>query len=405
MATGTKKGKPGKKVVYVSVTAKFQSGSDRSYHATVRNMSKRREVEAVLSERGEMARSFEDAGIHVRYVPMLPVLRAPGLMYRLKFLLQTFVAVPALMKAFRESGAEIIHVNQTHEIHPLLAARLCRGKKVVVHTRGTVGGRWFSRMIGLVASRLADRVICVSNAIAAQCYTPAELASPKFTIIHGGQGLDLDVFDPAKFPKKFRDDKRKESAGGDGGFVIGMVSKFVSNRGHDLLVAAAAMVREKAPELDVRYLIVGGMVEGDEEYYNAVLKSIKDNGLENRFFLAGAQKSVSEFTAIFDLLVHLPKEWDSFPTVILEAMALEKPVVAHRLGGIPEQVQDGVTGWLFNIGDIEFLSEKIIELVLHPEKGRAAGLEGRKKLLANFSMEAYLNRVEEVYASLEKERM
>ena len=87
----------------------------------------------------------------------------------------------------------------------------------------------------------------------------------------------------------------------------------------------------------------------------------------------------------------------SFPGVVLEAMAMEKPVIAFQSGGIPEQFVDGESGYLVPKGDIDSLVERIIDLYNNPDKRHKIGKNARKHLLKNFSLDRHFREIEEIY--------
>jgi glycosyltransferase involved in cell wall biosynthesis len=138
-----------------------------------------------------------------------------------------------------------------------------------------------------------------------------------------------------------------------------------------------------------------------------------------RFQAAGSYDSVSNLVAQlpnnFDFLGHLRKErlalfyaesrivvlcsvcYEGFPTMILEAMAAGKPVVCSKIGGLPEIVEEGVTGLLFRPGDAQDLAEKIRYLWDRPDLCRKMGQAGREKVLREYSVQKYYERLMAVY--------
>ncbi|HEY7495263.1 MAG TPA: glycosyltransferase family 4 protein, partial [Candidatus Tectomicrobia bacterium] len=92
-----------------------------------------------------------------------------------------------------------------------------------------------------------------------------------------------------------------------------------------------------------------------------------------------------------------PSYLEGLGTAVLDAMALRKPVVATRAGGIPEAVQDGITGLLVPPRDPEALAEAVLHLLRHPEQGRALGEAGRKRVEQHFTAERMAAQTLHVY--------
>jgi len=116
-------------------------------------------------------------------------------------------------------------------------------------------------------------------------------------------------------------------------------------------------------------------------------------GLGDRICWAGHRRDIGELLAGCDLFVH-PSLDDAFPTVLLEAMAAGLPVVASDVGGIPEIVEDGVTGRLVPPGDAGRLAAAINELIAHPG---SMGDAGRARVRRDLTTEAWIARLDRVY--------
>jgi glycosyltransferase involved in cell wall biosynthesis len=112
----------------------------------------------------------------------------------------------------------------------------------------------------------------------------------------------------------------------------------------------------------------------------------REKGLDGIVIFAGFQPDVSPYLAAFDLFV--------------EAMAMAKPVVATSVGGIPEVIDDGVTGFLVPPRDPESLVRKIRFLLAHPEVRAKMGEAGRLRVLARFSTERMIGELQRLYGEL-----
>jgi glycosyltransferase involved in cell wall biosynthesis len=105
---------------------------------------------------------------------------------------------------------------------------------------------------------------------------------------------------------------------------------------------------------------------------------------------------MSELLAISDILL-LPSELESFGLVALEAMACEVPVIATRVGGIPEVVQDGVDGFLYDVGDVNSMADGCLSILKNPELRQGLGRAARDHATKEFCASKIVLRYEELY--------
>lgn len=174
---------------------------------------------------------------------------------------------------------------------------------------------------------------------------------------------------------------------------IACVANLHRYKGHLDLVEAAHRVAEIFPE--ARFLLAGSDADAGE----AVRRRIGELGLETSVRLLGPRADVASILAASDLVVH-PSIEEGFSNAILEAMAAGKAVVATRVGGNPEAVEDGITGRLVPPGDPETLASTIIELLRDTARAEAMGRAGRERLRQRFSLAGMVAGVEESYIEL-----
>jgi glycosyltransferase involved in cell wall biosynthesis len=172
--------------------------------------------------------------------------------------------------------------------------------------------------------------------------------------------------------------------------VVGNVAALAGHKGQKHLVAAAALVVRQMP--DARFLILG---EG--ELRDVLQQQIASLGLERHVLLTGFRPDVIGLVKSFDLFV-MSSVTEGLGSAILEAMACTRAVVASRTGGIPEAVQDGVTGLLVPPRDEEALAGAIVELLGDSDRRSRFGQAGRDRVAADFSVDALVERTAAVYS-------
>jgi glycosyltransferase involved in cell wall biosynthesis len=164
--------------------------------------------------------------------------------------------------------------------------------------------------------------------------------------------------------------------------VILSVGRLEENKGFVDLVNALANVTDEMPR-QWRWILVG-----DGPQRQRIANAVRARGLVNQTILAGPLPE-DELHALYeraDLFVH-PTHYEGSSMVTLEAMAHAMPVIATRVGGIPDKVVDGVTGLLVNPGDVAALGRAVTAALSEPEMLREWGVEGRRIVEAAFSWE------------------
>jgi N-acetyl-alpha-D-glucosaminyl L-malate synthase BshA len=119
-------------------------------------------------------------------------------------------------------------------------------------------------------------------------------------------------------------------------------------------------------------------------------------GLKDDVLFVGQVPNIGDYLSVADLLL-VPSETESFGLAALEAMACEAPVIATRVGGLPEVVRDGETGFLVELGDIAKMAERAIEILSDEKKQREMGRRGRKWAVEQFNTERVIPEYERLY--------
>ncbi len=163
-----------------------------------------------------------------------------------------------------------------------------------------------------------------------------------------------------------------------------------------LLESASLLLRSRN---DVSFLIVGdGALKEELKILCADLK------IEENVIFAGERSDIPEILSLTDIFV-LPSLREGLPLTILEAMACGKPVIATNVGGVPEVVNDGVSGILVYQGDPEALHRAMNELLEDREKLKRMGHNGKKVCNENFDSKTMIGKIENLYDSLMCEKI
>jgi glycosyltransferase involved in cell wall biosynthesis len=199
-------------------------------------------------------------------------------------------------------------------------------------------------------------------------------------------GVDLDRFDPGR---------TKPVIPRNGALHIGALGVLRDWKGHSYLLQAVPQIIKLIPTAHV-YIV------GDGPQYNNLQNQIELMNLAEYVSLLGHRENVPELLASFDLLVHPSTGSEGVPQSLLQALAMEKAVIASDVGAINEVIINGQTGFLINPESPEQIAAKVIELYRFPEIGAATGRQGRKFVQENYGMEIMLDKIEALYAKLKR---
>ncbi len=166
-------------------------------------------------------------------------------------------------------------------------------------------------------------------------------------------------------------------------------------KGIHYLLEALTIIKNIYPDFTL-YIVGDIPLEKWEGYKVGIQDYVKENGLSDHVVFAGWQDNALGVLSAMDILIH-PSTSEGFPAVILEAMAFGKPVVATRVGGARDLIEDGRNGFLVHPESPSGIAEKLKILLQDSEKRTAIGVEGRKTVFSNYRIDRQVARIEEIW--------
>jgi glycosyltransferase involved in cell wall biosynthesis len=338
------------------------------------------EVSVVLLNEGELASELRHRGIPTTVIPEsrhTPV-----------------SIVRRLIGHFGRDEIEILHAHNFKDNILGILATLGRGgcRRVrTVHGRG-------EPFTGLAAARmrlyrgvdhlfnrwLVDRILAVSLDLGSELAW--SYGARRVLCVHNGLDLDrVRVTRPAA-------ELRRELNLGAQDFVIGTMGRLVPVKGLEAFLKAARLIRDRREH--VKFLIVG-----DGPLKETLQALVRHLGLESDVLFLGHRNDGYDVLAMMDVLV-LPSLSEGIPIVLLEALALARPVVATRVGGIPEVIEDGISGRLVEAGREEDLADACMALMDDHGVAKRLALAGQRRVREQFSVRSMAENVASVYRGL-----
>ncbi len=306
-----------------------------------------------------------------------------------------------MVREFQHVGPDIVHASTPKGgLLGTIAARISRVPFVVYHVRGlTYTGasgiqRRILRATERIACALAHRVLCVSESVRVQLNEDG-LADPhKTMVLLNGSSNGVDAagrFDPGQFSDAARDLLRSSLGIPKSSLVLGFVGRLVHDKGLDDLVGVFDEVSRDYPRAHL-------VIVGDWESRNPVSAETRGRiGNNTRIHLTGEQPNPARYYAIMDVLA-FPSLREGFPNVPLEAAAMEIPVVATRVTGSVDAVQDQRTGMLVEPRNTAAMAGAIIRYFGDAKLRRQHGLAARARVLEKYRPEDIWQALFEMYA-------
>jgi glycosyltransferase involved in cell wall biosynthesis len=246
--------------------------------------------------------------------------------------------------------------------------------------------RWLYVLAERLTSPLADRIVAVSSHITRDLIHRYGISPEQVVTIRNG--IEADSFVPARSPS----DVLKELNVNNQDRRIGLAARMTPQKGHLVLLQALRLISQRFSNL--RCLLIGdGPLRPSLERYAGEL------GVAGQCVFTGIRSDIADLLSVVEVVV-LPSHSEGLPFVLLEAMALAKPVVATRVGGNPEVVEDGKTGLLVPPADPKAMAEAIAFLLDHPDEAACMGKRGRERVVECFGLDRMVKALEQLYLEL-----
>lgn len=333
---------------------------------------------------GALADSLEGMGTEVFRVP-LEGRFSPA---------RDLAAVRLVASLLKRARPDILHAHSSKAgLVGRVAARMAGVPAVLLTVHGSIfhrqHPRWQEGLLAFSERALAgvtDMIITVSEALGREIAHREKIDPEKIVTVYNGV-----------VPEKFSRGPDREYFGKVTGIpagcrVVGTVARLAPQKGVAGFIRAAALVAKDSG--DTAFLVVG-----DGPLRAGLEQLARDLGLAGRIFFAGERPDVDSIMPCLDVFV-LASLTEGLPLSVLEALAARRPVVATRVGGIPEVIRPGVNGLLVDPGDITGLAGSIRGALGDPEGSRAMGERGRETVLERFTVAGMVSRTEMIYANL-----
>lgn len=299
-------------------------------------------------------------------------------------------SVLRLLFLISRESVDIVHSNTLSVIPGAVAAKLMR-KPHIWHVHEIImKPKLLWRVTAWLAGILADQVVAVSTPTYEHLCRGSRRNLGKARVIYNGvdtkrftlgQGTGFAI--------------RQEWQAGAAHTVVGMVGRISHWKGQEYFLEIAHRLAPTHPQ--AKFVMVGGIVPGQGELRDHLITEIRRRNLEQQVILNDFRTDIPAVLDAYDIFVLPSILPDPFPTTLLEAMAMAKPIVANAHGGSVEMVEHGVTGFLVQPNELTAMAEAITLLLNAPQQRKYMGEQGKRRLERKFSLDSFIQQWTDLY--------
>jgi glycosyltransferase involved in cell wall biosynthesis len=291
----------------------------------------------------------------------------------------------------KANDVDIIHSQLSKDIATVVPAMKLSRRTVPIILSKRVGSYLSKRdLLHRLTYAHVDMAMAISSVIHKNVLETTPLPPERVMTLH--DAIDLEEFSL----QRVSGDAVRSALGISSSLVlVGFVGRFSPGKGHEEFIQAAQSLAASHP--NVHFLIVGEASFGEEEYAERIRGSAR--GLEGRLTFTGYRKDIPAVMAALDIFA-FPSHAESFGVVLIEAMAMERPVVSTNCDGVLDIVIDGETGIYVHPRNAPELAKAIARLIEDPLLRQRMGKAGRRRVEEMFDQKKQISRIEEVYNTL-----
>lgn len=363
-------------------------GAERSIFYLIKNLGypallgrkKFLPIIAIPSE-GPFTEDLKNLGIEIHFIDFPKPLNL-NIFKKLK-------TIYKLVRLIKSRNIDIIHSNGFRtNLYAGIAGRIT-GRKVVWHARNLIDSERIDPDRLFIF--LPHTLICLTEAIRKRFYKNG-VPIKKSIVIQNG--VDTDEFNP----EISGDSIRKEFNISKESPIIGITSRIVPEKGHNIFLKAAKIVGDEFP--DAKFLIVGSHISKEYSWWTEYIKKFTEEiGISEKVIFTGFRRDLPQLLSAMDIFV-LASHAEPSGRTHLEAMSMAKPIVATRSGGTSEIAVNGETAILVEPNDYKSMADTIISLLKNPERRILMGRKARERSEQTFSIKKNVRETENLYLQL-----
>lgn len=341
---------------------------------------------------GEFADISKSNGFEVHEVSMSRLRPPTNFQGNIRFFRDFVPSVRRISQLIQQRNIDVVHANMAINFQTALAAGRT-GVPLAWHFNDTLTPFPVKQIAAHLGKRWADEIVVAADAVHNYYWSQKTTSQTIYAPVNVVQ------FDPTKI--SIDETALREELDLDPNIpVVGTIGNLSPIKGHQYLLRAVAKVIDNSQQIAVP--IVGAELDSRNSYAENLRNLRSKLGIEDQVRFVGFRSNVPELLSLFDVFV-LPSIAEACPIVVLEAMAMERPIVATNVGGVSEEIPSGDYGWLVPPKNSTALADAIQEVLENPEESKRRASNARNRAESKFSLTACVDRHEDLYRSLVEE--
>ncbi len=367
---------------------RINGGVERGTLDIAKELAEREYNSVIISSGGEMAERYKYKGVSHYKIEI-----------NKKGLLNYFTSRIKFRKLLNEIKPDLVHVRSrwpsfcfTHEIKK-------RKIPYVTTYHGTYSGNQnlIKKSYNKVMTN-GDRIISISKFI--DDHIRHFFPEVKNKLVQINRGIDTENFNLNSVSQIRKEKILSELSIPEKSHIILLPGRLSSWKGQMIGINALDYVLKKNPSLNIVMLLVGSEDKKDK-FTKKIKKNLEKLKLNDRVIFCGNISDMATVYSISDIVLSTSIEPEAFGRITAEASSMTKPVIASNHGGSREIIENNLSGWLVNPGDVEALGEKILHVLgLEQRKKDLIGNNARKRIIEKFNLKQMLDKTINVYEEL-----
>ncbi|MDV4150394.1 glycosyltransferase family 4 protein [Clostridium sp. AL.422] len=365
-------------------------GADKVLLELLKNIDKNKFTPfVILPSDGDLVKELKKNNINVEILAY-PILRRRYFNIKgiCKYFFDYIKYSAKLIRFAKEKSIDLIHTNTSAVLEGIIIKFFLRIPQIWHIHEIIVRPKLLNKVLSYIIAKSSDEVVTVSNAVSDHLKDSGYF-NKNINVIYNG--VDNNKFNELNDCNYLR----VEFGIPEDAIIVGMIGRVNSWKGQDDFVKAMDILMGK--QENVYSMVVGGVFEGEEWRMDDLKENIKKLDNNDRIILSDYRNDTANLYNLFNIFVLPSINPDPLPTVVLEAMATAKPIVAYNHGGVCEMVVDGVNGFFANVRDINDLASKIEILVEDEQLRKKFSQNSIDRQTEEFSLESYVYNFEELY--------
>ncbi len=381
-----------KNILFLNHTSELGGGAEEVLIALLKNIDKNRFNPIVaLPKSGPLETKLKEIGITIEYVQFIGLTRTKNLFKLLLYLIRFIYTSISLINIIKKSNISLIYANTYYSaILGIIAVKTTR-RPFMWHVHDIHAPDKITKLTIPLICTSAHKVIAISHAVKNNL-KEYNIESEKIEIVYNGVEL-----------KYFKCNKNRTYLEENlpiypDDIVICNVGQFSHRKNQKDILFAAEKIVKTYP--NTKYLLIGKAISDKGRRYEKEIKKLtKDLGLDENVIFTGYRSDIPELLSGADIFV-LTSLQEPFGLAVIEAMASCLPVIATKVGAVPEIIENDKSGFVIRPRDVDDLTKKIILLIENPEKRFEMGRIGRQIVEKKFDINKNIAKIEKIYKRL-----